>query len=338
MRLLPEATFLGHEGRVWNVAWFSDNATLASGGADGTVRLWNANGSRLERIASVPAEVLRVGFSADHAVWAGARGIGTWLWHGDYAPASLASPTGKSNLVAWARGADVLAVPRGDYHVQLCNSVGLPLSSPVEVPFRIGSFALNANGDLLAVSGHRGEVAILELPGFRWRWSREVPGPGVSRLEFTGSGRELVATGAAGFIGLLKVSDGSLQSSFTAPQRVCAAISPDGATLASGCLDRALRVYDTNGGTESACLQGHDGSVQAVAFSPDGRTLAAGTSNGSITFWHAPSWQETGTFKTRLDAINSVAFSADGAELAIGGRTESNEGNLLLWPAKPTGN
>jgi WD40 repeat protein len=263
--------------------------------------------------------------------------MGAWLWHGDSSPTSLASTAGKPNIVAWARGADVLAVPSGDYHVQLCNSVGLPLSPPIEAPFRIGLFALNANGDLLAVSGHRGEVAILELPGFRLRWSRAVPGPGVSRLEFTGSGRELVATGAAGFTGLLKVSDGSLQCSFTAPQRVCAAISPDGATLATGCLDRALRVYDFNSGTESACLQGHDGSVQTLAFSPDGRTLAAGTSNGSITFWHTPSWQETGTFKTRLEVINSVAFSANGAELAIGGRTESGESNLLLWRANHTG-
>jgi WD40 repeat protein/serine/threonine protein kinase len=339
IRMLPTATFLGHEGRVWSIAWCSDNATLASAGADGTVRLWDARGSRLERLATVPSEVIRVGFPvAHHAVWAEARSRGSWVWDGDSLPVPLASPGGKSRGVALARSADVLAIPTDEYHVQLCNCAGLPLASAAEVGFRMGSIALNSSGDLLAVGGRNGELVVLELPRFRLRWSTGVPGPGVPRLQFTADDRELVSMGAAGFTGAFKVSDGSLQGSFTVPQRVCAAVSPDGTTLAAGCFDRALRVYDMKSGTESACLQGHDGSLQAMAFSPDGRTLVAGTSAGSITFWHTPSWQQTGTFKTALEPINAVAFSADGSELAIGGRTADGKGGVLLWPAKPAGN
>lgn len=337
IRLQPMATLLGHEGRVWSVAWFADNATLASGGADGTVRLWNAAGSPLERVATFPSEVMRVGFSVNHAIWTMAHKKGAWLWDGNSLPTSLASPTGKASVVAWARAADVLAVRGAEDQVQLCNSAGVPLSSVVEAPSQIGLFTINANGDLLAVASENGEVALLELPDFRLRWSRVVPGPGSPGLEFSPSGRELVSMGAAGFTGMLNVADGSLNSSFTVHQRVCIAVSRDSATLAAGCSDRALRVYDVNRGTETACLQGHDGSVQAVAFSADGRTLVAGTSNGSITFWHTPSWQECGTFKTGLDAINAVAFSDDGGELAIGGRTESGEGKVLLWHASSDG-
>ncbi len=44
------------------------------------------------------------------------------------------------------------------------------------------------------------------------------------------------------------------------------AFSPDGKTLASGCSDNGLRLYDAHTGKNSRLLKGHLDYVDAVAF------------------------------------------------------------------------
>jgi WD domain, G-beta repeat len=63
--------------------------------------------------------------------------------------------------------------------------------------------------------------------------------------------------------------------------------SPDGTTLASGCWDRTVKLWDTVTGRELRTLYGHKNWVNSVAFSPDGNTLASGDADGRILLWQA---------------------------------------------------
>src|SRR5262245_347112 len=60
------------------------------------------------------------------------------------------------------------------------------------------------------------------------------------------------------------------------------AFSPGGKTLASGSLDKTIKLWDVATGREKAVLKGHISEVMSVAFSPDGKLLASGSDDKTI--------------------------------------------------------
>jgi eukaryotic-like serine/threonine-protein kinase len=331
-KLTQIESFVGHSSRVWCVAWFPDGNSLASAGADGTVRLWKAGASRLERVASLPRQVTRVCFSARGGrVWTVASKAYAWVSDLDGQPTPLAAP---AQDVASARNADVLAIKTSDEQVRLYDGAGQPSSAFIELPWHIRDVALSTAGDLLAVVGHKGELHLYELPTFRLRWSRPLDDSRALSMEFTRQGDALVVAVNDGSVAEISVADGAMRVVFQPRQPWRVTASPDGRLLAASCSDRAIRIWDREQRKEVACLQGHDGVVNALAFPPDGQTLAAGTSAGSVILWHVPSWQELGSFKTSLVAINDLAFSSKGNSLAIGGRAANDGGQIILWETK----
>jgi eukaryotic-like serine/threonine-protein kinase len=331
--LAQSESFMSHSSRVWSVAWFGDSSTLASAGGDGTVRLWRCDASRLGRSVSVPTEVARVHFSAKKGrIWLAARRQPAWAWDADGSCIRLGPPTGRATLLASARDADLLAVATDDYHLSFYSDDGRPLFSPLELSIKCRRLALSPAGDMIVVVSEEGQLCLYELPTLRLRWSMTLSDRnGSPMVEFTPPSDELLIACGDGGVKVCKVCDGSMQIAFQPRQLRRVTASPDGRTLAAGCSDRAIRVWDRDRGQEVACLQGHDGTVEAIAFAPDGQTLASGTSAGSVTLWHARTWQELGSFKTSLAAVNDVAFSPDGKSLAIGGRTTGDAGQVILW-------
>ncbi|KAI2732350.1 hypothetical protein CBS147332_1489 [Penicillium roqueforti] len=131
--------------------------------------------------------------------------------------------------------------------------------------------------------------------------------------------------------------------------------SPDDRVLASGSLDKIVRLWHPATGALTQTLEGHLGSVVAVAFSsdgrllasssddktldghpkwvlsvtfsPDNRLLASGTGDHIVRLWDLATGALTQTLEGHLGSVVAVAFSPKGQLLASG----SSDKTVRLW-------
>ena len=98
---------------------------------------------------------------------------------------------------------------------------------------------------------------------------------------------------------------------------------------ASGGDDFSVRLWDLEGGTESALLEGHKGQVQAVAVSPDGARLASAAWDGWIGLWDARTGEIDGMLRGHEAGVNDVVFARDGSAIY----SASADGTIRVWDA-----
>jgi WD40 repeat protein len=96
------------------------------------------------------------------------------------------------------------------------------------------------------------------------------------------------------------------------------AFSPDSKTVASGLLDKTIRLFDVITGKERQKLKGYDDFVSAVAFSPDGRTLALGSWNKTVRLLDVSTGEERQQLEGHDDHGTAVTFSSDSKMVASG--------------------
>jgi WD40 repeat protein len=91
----------------------------------------------------------------------------------------------------------------------------------------------------------------------------------------------------------------------------CLAISSDGSRLASGSLDKTVRIWDLATGRELHTLTGHEGGIQAVAMSADARRLVSGSYDCTAKVWDTDTGQELHTFGRHTSPVVAVFVTPD---------------------------
>jgi WD40 repeat protein len=118
------------------------------------------------------------------------------------------------------------------------------------------------------------------------------------------------------------------------PYLSCAAISPDGQTVATTHSEHddttgTIELWDVARQRKGELKRRH-GIIRALAFSADGTRLASGCSDGIVWVWDARSGSPLRTRRAVPGGVNSLAFTPDGTRLAVGCGVYGREGSVYL--------
>jgi serine/threonine protein kinase len=297
-RRVEETVLKGHKGAVHAVTFVAGSLSLASTGADGTLRLWDA----------AKGELIRTVEAGDNVT--GALSVQERI-------AAVGHQDGMVSIWDLDRGQRQRTFKRNDaliWSVAFAGDTQRVLSAGHDWAVALWDQRRDA-GPAHLFEGHDNAVQAVAF-GSR-------PSSQGGSLLATGSADKTIRLWDAADFGQIRIYRG--HRDFVS----ALAFAPDGGHFASASFDKTVKLWSTSESGSSRTLRGHKGRVTAVAFSPDGQILASASEDGTVRLWDWKRSRVVRTLAGHTGGVRAVAFSADGKYAATAGE----DGSIRLWDA-----
>jgi WD40 repeat protein len=311
-------TFRGHTHGVWTVACSPDGLTLASGGVDRLVRIWDIETGRLLRSLRGHTHDIRAAlYTPDgQMLITGSEDRTIRLWNAKTGePLKLLFTRYDHNVCSLSLSPDGLMLARGSHNKDIKI---WEVTTGTELMTLLGKdqydhhwspcVAFCPDGIHLASGSDIGKIKIWEvLPS------------GEEKVLSNGHWRDITDDDTTEHRGFFVEDEGG---GFQKPMEFwigAMTFTPDGKTLITGSRDTTIKYFEMPVGTEIRTLRAHSAWIRSLAVSPDGKVLASAGDDQTIRLWDLASGRPFRTLKAHAGPVRCVVFSADGKRMASAG-------------------
>jgi WD40 repeat protein len=321
-------TYRGHSHGVWSVAFAPDGLTLASGGVDRLVRIWDIETGRLLRsLRGHTADIRAVLFTPDGLTLAtGSEDRTIRLWNPKTGePMKLLFSRYDHNVCSLSLSPDGLMLARGSHNKDIKI---WEVTTGTELMTLLGKdqydhqwsvcVAFSPDGIHLASGADIGKIKLWEvLPS------------GEEKILHNGHWKDDEDDGTEQR-GFFVEDDGGFQK----PMDYwigAMTFTPDAKVLITGSRDNTIKLFDVPRMTEQRTLKGHTGWVRTLAVTPDGKVLISAGDDQTIKFWDLSNGRPFRTIKGHSGGVRGITLSPDGTKLA----SASWDRTVKLWAGGP---
>ena len=310
----------------WAVAYAPDGLTLASGGIDLDVRIWDIETGRLLRSLRAHSrhscDRLHSGRS-DLATGSEDRTIRLWNPKTGE-PLKLLFTRYDHNVCSLSLSPDGLMLARGSHNKDIKI---WEITTGTELMTLLGKTNLIITGPSAWPSRRTGSIWRVEAISARSGCGRCFPVER-KRLFTTVIGRS--AEDSTETRGYFIEDDGGFQK----PMEFwigAMTFTPDAKLLITGSRDTTIKFFEMPHAAELRVLRGHTGWIRSLAVSPDGKVLVSAGDDHTIRFWEISTGRNFRTLKGHTGPVRGITFSPDGRKLA----SASWDRTVKLWEGGP---